>query len=262
MKTPRALRVFHRLSAPRLRLICFPFAGGVASTFRRWSRPLLAAGIELHAVCLPGRETRFAEPFTTEVAELMEDLGPALQPLLAEPLALHGHSMGGMLAFETAHWLRARYGVSPMRLLTSATAAPHKTYVGAYLDLDDAALLDRVASYWNTLPDDRRADPHLRSRAVAMIRADLTLLNNTARRYSQPLSCPIAVFGGTEDEIPVENLTGWCGHTTGRVDVELLPGGHMFVFDTSCARWLQRIVSLLLAESHAGTDASSVYAHK
>jgi surfactin synthase thioesterase subunit len=256
MRPPRALRAFHRLSAPRLRLICFPFAGGVASIFRDWARPLLAAGIELHVVCLPGRETRVAEPFTTRVAELMEDLGPALQPLLADPLALYGHSMGGTLAFETAHWLRARHGVSPLRILTSATAAPHKTNTGDYLDLDDTALLDRVASYWNTLPNARRADRHLRSLAVAMIRADLTLLNDTARRYSQPLHCPIAVFGGTEDDIPIENLTGWRAHTTGEVDVEMLPGGHMFVFGTSGARLQQRIVSLLLAESYAEADAT------
>ena len=41
-----------------LRLFCFPYAGAGASVFAQWAKAL-PAEIEVHAVQLPGRETRW-----------------------------------------------------------------------------------------------------------------------------------------------------------------------------------------------------------
>ena len=49
--------------APRLRLVCFPFAGGTAALYRRW-RDALPATVEVCAVELPGRGLRIGEPPT------------------------------------------------------------------------------------------------------------------------------------------------------------------------------------------------------
>src|SRR6185437_15242868 len=48
----------------RMRLVCFPYAGAGPSVFRTWGSRL-PTGVELVALRLPGRESRFTEtPYT------------------------------------------------------------------------------------------------------------------------------------------------------------------------------------------------------
>src|SRR5438128_11096986 len=47
-------------SEARLRLFCFPYAGGGASLYRSWAEPL-ASVAEILSVQLPGRENRLGE---------------------------------------------------------------------------------------------------------------------------------------------------------------------------------------------------------
>jgi hypothetical protein len=62
------LRVFAVRPAARLRLFCFPHAGGAASTFRELAR-LAPPDIELVAVQYPGRQDRYGGPLAETLAE-------------------------------------------------------------------------------------------------------------------------------------------------------------------------------------------------
>src|SRR5687768_10798540 len=83
----------------RLRLFCFPYAGGGASIFRRWSDEL-PPSVEVCPVQLPGRENRLREPPFTRIDPLVRALAHALRPNLNRPFALFGHSMGALIGFE------------------------------------------------------------------------------------------------------------------------------------------------------------------
>src|SRR5262245_59846619 len=80
----------------RLRLFCFPNAGGGASVFRGWQEALPFA--QVCPVQLPGRETRLGEAPFTRPEPLVQALAEGLRPALAGPFAFLGHSMGAMLA--------------------------------------------------------------------------------------------------------------------------------------------------------------------
>jgi glycosyltransferase involved in cell wall biosynthesis len=87
------------------RLFCFPHAGGGASAFARWER-MLPAGVAVCPAQLPGRESRVSEPPLADMGALVQALAEAIQPHLGRPFAFFGHSMGAVVAFELAVYLR------------------------------------------------------------------------------------------------------------------------------------------------------------
>ena len=88
---------------PALRLYCFPYAGAGHTVFQPW-RALLTGDIELASIKLPGRGARFGEPHARSLVELAERLAAEIAEasVEGEAFALFGHSMGALLAFETA----------------------------------------------------------------------------------------------------------------------------------------------------------------
>src|SRR2546427_5480233 len=105
-----------------VRLYCFPPAGGASSTFFAWTAAL--ADVEVCPIELPGRGSRIGEYPFTQLERLVDALVPALRGELDRPYALFGHSMGGLIAFETARRLRALGAPLPQRLCVAAVSAP------------------------------------------------------------------------------------------------------------------------------------------
>src|SRR5262245_49652591 len=83
----------------RLRLFCFPYAGGGASIFRTWMQGL-PLEVEVCPIQLPGRENRFSEPRYINLRSLVQVLGKVISPYLTMPFAFFGHSLGAILSFE------------------------------------------------------------------------------------------------------------------------------------------------------------------
>src|SRR5690349_11863534 len=117
---------------PQRRLFCFPYAGGGASIYRQWAS-LLPADIEVCALQLPGRENRILEPLFTQLEPLVRTLADVLQPYLDVPFSFFGHSMGALISFELARYLRRHHLPQPRRLLLSAHRAPQLPYRGPRL---------------------------------------------------------------------------------------------------------------------------------
>src|SRR6185295_11175567 len=88
----------------RLRLFCFPYAGGGASAYRGWATAL-PSDLEVCPVQLPGRESRLREAPFTRPEPLIQTLADVLEPHLDLPFVLFGHSMGGMISFELSREL-------------------------------------------------------------------------------------------------------------------------------------------------------------
>src|SRR5512147_3046207 len=93
---------------PRLRLFCFPYAGGGAAVFARWAE-LLPPEIELCRVQLPGRETRWREAPLTSLPHLTDTLAEEIHAYLDQPFAFFGHSLGALTSFELARQLRRHF---------------------------------------------------------------------------------------------------------------------------------------------------------
>src|SRR4051812_7546548 len=96
--------IFRPNPRARLRLFCFPYAGGSSLIFRQWPGEL-PPDVELCAVQLPGRGGRLRETPFKRMSPLVEALAEVLPPFFDRPFAFFGHSMGATIGFELARRL-------------------------------------------------------------------------------------------------------------------------------------------------------------
>jgi medium-chain acyl-[acyl-carrier-protein] hydrolase len=213
----------------RLRLFCFPYAGGGPSVFREWPA-CVPPIIEVCAVQLPGRESRLLEPACAALPALVEQLGHAIRPWLDRPFAFFGHSMGALIAFELARRLRTQADPAPTRLFVSAHGAPELRARGPRLHrLSDAKLMLKLR-HLNGTPGEVLANVELMRLLLPALRADCTLCETYRYAPGEPLACGIAALGGSRDPaVAVSELAAWRRHTRGPFELRLFPGDHFYL---------------------------------
>jgi medium-chain acyl-[acyl-carrier-protein] hydrolase len=216
----------------RLRLICFPHAGGAASSYVPWARALADYPIEVIAAHLSGREARTGEPPPGHFSVVIDALAGAIDALADRRFALFGHSMGARVAFEVARRLRDRDAASPAHLLVSGAPAPHlpQADLGLRFIEDDSAFLAAVAEHYGGVPRIVLERAELRAGTVAALRADLTLSETYEYRDAPPLACAIAAYGGATDATTSgARLTAWRAQTTGAFSWRRFDGDHFYL---------------------------------
>jgi surfactin synthase thioesterase subunit len=216
-----------------VRLVAFAHAGGGPMTFRNWADEL-APQVELWNVTLPGRAARWREPFAREWTPLADGLGAAIARDVPGPVALFGHSLGALLAFEVARRLtRAR--VPPVHLIVSGRGAPD---VAPALELPetDEELLRHVDRLYGGVPDEVRASQELLDHFLPILRADLELARAYALGPGMALTCPITAMTGDADPIaPPCELQRWSRQTGAGCEVRVHAGGHFQLVDRESA---------------------------
>lgn len=212
-----------------MRLFCLPFAGGGASAYRLWAAAV-PSWIEVCPIQLPGREDRYREPAFTNLIGLSRALARELAPFLDKPFALFGHSLGALLAFETARALRQADAPSPRALFLAAYPAPHAPQARAPIHhLPDAEFIEEMRRLQGT-PDAVLENRELMEFVLPILRADFQACDTYACTPEPPLAGPFFVFGGTEDaEVGEAGLERWREQTAGSFDLQMLPGTHFFV---------------------------------
>jgi medium-chain acyl-[acyl-carrier-protein] hydrolase len=217
-------------SPARARLFCVPYAGVGASVYRLWPKGL-PASLEVCAVHLPGREQRSREPSKTSIAELVDELVPALKPYLDLPFAIFGHSMGAVLASELTRALADARHPLPQHLFVSGRRPPHMAGPETPMSgLSDPEFIAELNRRYGGIPAEILQQPDLMALFIPVLRADLTALETHLPDRRTPLPCPITVFGGLEDNLtPREHLDAWRHETSAAFQVRMYAGGHFFL---------------------------------
>jgi surfactin synthase thioesterase subunit/glycosyltransferase involved in cell wall biosynthesis len=209
----------------KLRLFCFPYAGGGASMFRAWASRL-PPGVALCPVRLPGRETRLSERPFDSMDELVATLRRVIDPYLDKPFAFFGHSLGAVIAFELARLLGARHAC----LFVSGARAPQlrRDHVPPPPPSDDELIAE--LRRLDGIPRELLENRELMQLALPALRADTALYRNYVYQEGPPLQCPIRAYGGLDDQrITRWHLETWAEQTTQSFRVEMFPGGHFFL---------------------------------
>lgn len=224
-----------------VQLYCFPYAGASAgAVYARWRR-LLPDWLELHPVELPGRGRRMTETLLESMPELVNQLRQELAPRLRAPYIFFGHSMGALLAFELARALSQSGMPQPELLFASGTDAPSRRDETRFAKLQtDRELMDQLREL-NGTPPEVLENAEILALMLPVLRADFRICGSYRHRPGRLLTCPIHVFGGSEDATTAETLSAWGLETSGQFGLDMLEGDHFFI-NTEQARLLELVV--------------------
>lgn len=219
------LRTFHEAPGAASRLVCFPHAGGFASYFHPLSRALTPA-VELRAAQYPGRLDRSEEPPVETIGGLADEAAAAIAQLPPLPLTLFGHSMGALVAFETAKRLEG-HAIQPVRLVASGMQAPSRPPRPRNWEREDV-LIEEMGLLAGTDPA-LIDDPEIRALFLPILTSDFRAVSAYPADQGTVLPCPITVFAGEDDPVVPEGMDQWAAHTSAGFTSYSFAGGHFYL---------------------------------
>jgi acyl transferase domain-containing protein/surfactin synthase thioesterase subunit len=239
-------------AAPRVRLLCFPFAGGGSAVYRNWAQ-FIDPAIEVVAIEPPGRLARITEPPIADMNEFVGQLVPEMGDLLDRPFAFFGHCLGALTMYETARRLIHTTSVRPEHLFVSGARPPDRITdqgpfeervmhdllklaefrigLPAYLQPDDV-FAELIRHFNIQATEQLLSDPELRELMLPVIRAEFQMATDYQFVREPPWEIPITCFAAKGDPyVSRRHALGWGRFTNSRLQVHIREGAHFAVVD-------------------------------
>jgi surfactin synthase thioesterase subunit len=215
---------------PILTFVTFHHAGGSALVYHRLAERL-PEDWEILVLDLPGRGKRRRDEPIRDMRTLLDTVAGDLAPHTNHPYAIFGHSMGAVVAHETALRM-TRAGRPPVWVGVSGRAAPDADWVDTQRrlsELEDDPLFTTLMELGGT-PRELSEIPEFRNFFLGVTRADLQALDSyTPDRSRDRLPCPVTAYGGASDpSASPQQLVPWADETTSGFRLRLYPGGHFY----------------------------------
>ncbi|XP_071501141.1 phenolphthiocerol/phthiocerol polyketide synthase subunit C-like [Diadema antillarum] len=240
------------LETPSAQLICFPSVGEGASLFAKWMPQLADRNIQMITVQMPGWERREQERPLQNLAEVVSKLAEVILPtLIRGHFVFFGHSIGGLIAFELAHYLRDNYNLSPAHIFISSWYSPTLDYPRPDDLKQNGHTYREMQRIVNNLEDSSRPptangssfkfsffEPSTlntvrrRNALIPSIQAAILICKKYRHAHRDKLHCSLTVLGGKDDDFISPNLLDdWKKeiHQSARFQKILLPGKHMYI---------------------------------
>jgi surfactin synthase thioesterase subunit len=165
------------------------------------------------------------------VGEAVRGLLPEVVATLSgrSPVAVFGHSLGAVLAYELARAIEERTELPLVHVFVSGSPAPWRGRVQQVVTLDDdefVARVEKLAGYRHAAFD----SPEFRDLLLPTLRADVAMHEAYRPLSDEPIQAPVTCLRGETDELVAEAAARqWVGATSGTFTYRSVPGGHMYL---------------------------------
>lgn len=241
-----------------LSMLCLPFAGAGASFYFPW-RTLGIEGLDICPMQLPGRERLIGEEPYSSVQEAAEGLLPVALELGRGQVALFGHSLGAIIAYELASRIADHAANHVVHLFVSGSPGPWNPRTECATGLEDdefLAQVQRFAGYRHPALD----IPETRELLLPTLRADVRMHESYAPTSDRRLAIPITSIRGTDDHlVSAEAADRWRDATSAAFTAVEMPGGHMYLHDE--AKPLLELIAATVSERAEGHTHAEGHRH-
>lgn len=236
-------------------LFCLPYAGGSSAVFRDWDS-IFPDWISVRPVEYPGRGTRMGQRRIEVPEDLVSSLLADLMREVRRPWAIFGHSLGAALGYELAKTPTATYplvGFFPAGRHgpNCSDPAPRRSHLAR------EALIDEVRRL-NGSPTAVLANAELLELMLPIIRSDFLLSERISKCIElKALSCPVHVFGGSDDpEVPQDTLSAWRATAGAGFGTTIVEGDHFFLQDDVCLSQMRSTIVETLGQAVASQSCT------
>ena len=220
---------------------CFAHAGGTAATFAPWARTIAARpdpALHITAIELPGHGTRMQEDLVSDVGTLADGIAQAIAGRILTvsslPYFFYGHSLGGVIAFETVRRLEKLGVPSPRALIVGACRSPEMPALKPSISLlEKTDFIDAVQRRYGGIPAAVLEEPELLEMVLPILRADFRAYETYRYEPGPRISCLLQAFSGQSDPVVGRaDMAGWSSHTSGLFLSHSVPGDHFFLTES------------------------------
>lgn len=224
----RKIECINKIENPECRLFIFlPFGFGNETLSWSWKNSLEKEG-NLEIWIMGASEI-------SDWRQLVDYLLEHIEPLCHVPFVVYGHSMGGIIAYETLVELERRYQLSPIIFMPSSVFPPEiferlKVLPPVYeIDnkMDMRTCRDILEKSQIILPLKSGVKPM----SDEAIKCDLDLIKTYSHQHDKPaLSCPLLALQANNDVLvkdPV-SISLWKNYTKGYFSFQEVEGTHLY----------------------------------
>lgn len=219
----------------RIKLFCFPYAGGSTQMYHHWKQSI-NPGIELIPIELAGRGKRFNDPLYRDFNELITDVFQQIQSDIGKgPYAFFGHSLGALISFELVHKIMAEKLPFPNHVFYSGKSAPNtqsKRKFFYYL-LEPEQFKEEIIKLGGT-PPEIFEHSEFENLFLPLLKNDFKMAECYSFIPGRKLySGDITVLLGKDDSLSAEQCHSWSTCTSGICKIIYFNGGHFFINNES-----------------------------
>jgi medium-chain acyl-[acyl-carrier-protein] hydrolase len=217
----------------KVKLFCFPYAGGNSAIYHNW-KEYLDPAIELRPVELAGRGRRINDPFYRNLPEVIEDIFLSIKEEISHSTyAFFGHSMGALIAYELVHKIKQNRLPYPVHVFFSGRGAPHVRREGEkkYHLMGKEEFIEELDKLGGT-PRGFFKNPDIQELFLPLLKNDFRIVETiTHKDEICPIDVDITVFLGKKEDLSPEQTDGWKRQTNKQCTVHYFKGGHFFIHE-------------------------------
>lgn len=230
-------KTLDNLEKIEVRIFLFPPAGGDVSTYFSWEEhfPMYT---ETCFLKLPGRGKRIREPLVSDFNTIIDNVINEMESMPDIPFLFFGHSMGALIAYETAvkcYQMKLRL---PKKLIVSGMKAPdilsdmnQKPGDIKLYELENEKLRSAILDLGG-MPDILKQNERFLDVLLPIFRSDLKLCETYRIENKEKLPIDIDILGGDNDTLSsLDQLEAWKEYSLNKVKSTYFKGGHFYFYD-------------------------------